>query len=214
MKKIGIVGYSAGQFFGVGVSYISFIMRLGGQPVILSLNSSIQEDLNLLILPGGPDVSPERYGEMPSFETGRPDPIREYFDTKKLPYYIEAGIPILGICRGMQTIAVHFGCKLMQDMYHETNKDDDPSKGVHDLNIIHPVLSSKAKKTKVNSRHHQSVIPNDKIEVLATHSMMHDHIEAIAVKGHKIRGVQWHPEDLDDFSGMAYTRALIREIIS
>lgn len=213
-RKIGIVGYSNGNMFGVGNDYIDFIVyRLTGEPVVLSPSSPIHDDLNLLILPGGPDINPLRYNSIPRFETGKPDPIREFFDVRHLPAYIENKTPIFGICRGLQSLAVHFGAILWQHMTHETNPDHDPYKHVHGINI----LSHANKKINVNSRHHQSVVreslKDTDIAILATHSKWSADVEAIAVNGLPIRAVQYHPEDLSELSGVEYAVSLVKEII-
>lgn len=210
---IGIPGWVIGNMFGINLDYYQYIMRLRcGDLRILTLDSPIYSDLDLLIIPGGADVNPERYGGKPGFYTGAPDLIKEYFDLHILPQYIEQRTPIFGICRGVQTIAVHFGLGLVQDMSHETNGKDDPYAGVHGLRI----LDAPNRKIKVNSRHHQSIeYPSDDspVRVLATHSANHRHVEAIRIQGYPICGVQYHPENLDSQQGVNYSIELIESII-
>jgi hypothetical protein len=100
---IGIPGWLVGpNSFGVTIPYIEFIREhLDCSDLrILSPDSPIWTDLDLLILTGGPDVNPSRYGEPPGFYTDKPDLIREYFDVHVLPRYIEEHVPIFGVCRG------------------------------------------------------------------------------------------------------------------
>ena len=100
---VGIPGWLTGpNSFGVGISYLEFIRDyLKADDIrILAPDSPIFKDIELLILPGGPDINPLRYGEMPSVYTDKPDPLREWFDVRKLPRYIEMNTPIFGICRG------------------------------------------------------------------------------------------------------------------
>ena len=97
-------------------------------------------------------------------------------------------------------------------MGHETNKQDDPCSGVHGLRIF----GENSRKVKVNSRHHQCMLLTNKnqyINVLATHPVDSLSVEAIAIVDKPIRAVQWHPEDLDDTSGIRYTMELINEIV-
>lgn len=211
MKKIGIVGWKIGGAFGVGISYMRFIESLDAEVIILSPVSSIRDDLSLLILPGGPDVNPTRYGGIPDWNTSAQDPIREHFDVYHLPEYVKNMTPVFGVCRGLQSICVHFGSSMYPDMYHETNTDEDPYKAVHELNIS----GNEKLVVKVNSRHHQSIHLSDSkvIKVLATHRKIKSHIEAIAIEGYPIRAVQFHPEDLDEWSGVKYARDLIKQII-
>lgn len=212
---IGIPGWLVGpNSFGIGLSYFEFLKRdLHCDDIrILSPSSPIWSDLDLLVLPGGADINPSRYGEEPSFYTDKPDLIKEYFDTHILPRYIEKGVGILGICRGAQAIAVHFGEILIQNMYHETNKTEDPYTGVHYINV----LAETSKKVKVNSRHHQSVFTPSStsvVKVLATHKDKHYHVEVIRIEGRPIIGVQYHIEDCDESSCRDYTMSLINKIL-
>jgi putative glutamine amidotransferase len=212
MKKIGICGYMIGSAFGVGVSYMRFIDSLDGEAIILSPTSEIKKDLDLLILPGGPDINPVRYGCVPDWNTSRQDPIREHFDEYHLPVYIKQRTSIFGICRGLQSLAVFYGATLLQDMYHDTNKDDYPEEAVHGIDVI----GRSNLKIKVNSRHHQSVNPSELpecISILATCKDRKHHIEAIAIKDAPIRAIQWHPEDLNDWTGVKYAMDLVKEIM-
>ena len=210
---VGIPGWVLGSnYFGVPISYVDFIKEYleCDDLRILTPTTPIQKDLNLIILPGGADINPSRYGEPPGFYTDKPDLLKEYFDVHILPQYISVGTPIFGICRGLQTLAVHFGCKLIQDMHHDTNKQDNPYQGVHELLIF-----DKTKKIEVNSRHHQSVQrPHEShiVKVIATHKKIPQHIEAIRVQGYKVAGVQFHPEDLEEMSGVQYALGLINSI--
>lgn len=214
---IGIPGWLVGpNSFGVTIPYIEFANErlLCDDLRILSPNSPIFEDLDLIILTGGPDINPSRYGESPGFYTDKPDIMKEYFDVHVLPRYIEQGIPIFGICRGAQSMAVHWGGTLCQNMWHETNSQDNPYESKHAIKILSE-LGGKPK-IKVNSRHHQSIMPpkgESPIKVLATHSAFSSHIEAIRIQGYPACGVQWHPEDLNDNSGVEYALNLIHTII-
>lgn len=191
--KIGIVGSVIGYSVGVQYNYTEYIRRyFMGDPVILLPDSDIRSDLDLLILPGGADINPLRYGEIPIYGYDDPDLMKEYFDEFILPRYIAAGVPILGICRGLQTLNVHFGGTLQQDMLleHETNKKDDPYEAVHRV-----ILEENKRFIKVNSRHHQAVARlGDGLVTLGTHP--NGTIEAFKHESLRVLGVQWHPEDL------------------
>ena len=102
-RKIGIPGWMVGaNSFGVTLPYAEFITNvLGGELHILSpYNGDIRRDLDLIVLPGGYDVNPLRYDELPWFSTQNPNVILEAFDNFFLKKYIEANTPIFGICRG------------------------------------------------------------------------------------------------------------------
>ena len=214
---IGIPGWLIGpNSFGITIPYLEFAKDyLNCDDLrILSPDSPIWPDLDLLILTGGADINPSRYNEIPGFYTDKPDLLKEYFDVHVLPRYIENQTPCLAICRGMQSIAITFGGKLCQNMYHETNKAENPYEGVHNIKVLADPNSKH--KIKVNSRHHQSVIrPNGEslIQVLAVHSAYPSHVEAIRIKDHPIVACQWHPEDCNESSCLEYTLSLIHSIL-
>lgn len=203
-KIIGIPGWKTGDnSFGCSTPYIEYL-RCYGRIRIIMPEDPIITNLDLLVIPGGPDIDPIRYGAIPSFNTSKPDPLREYFDQVVLPEYIEAGIPMFGICRGMQSICVHFGAKLIQDMYHETSIQER-SDLVHEVLLTvrgDEILSHFGKaKVKVNSLHHQCVSKEgfpDELEVLGIYKgKYHDAcIEIIRHRTLPIFGVQYHPEEL------------------
>ena len=209
--KIGIVGSLSGMNVGVRYSYLNFIRNfMGGDPVILLPDTPIQDDLSLLILPGGADVSSLRYGEIPEYSYNDPDLILEYFDTIILPQYIKRQTPILGICRGLQTLNVAFGGTLYQeiDFDHEINPKDDPFKPVHNIYSY----DTKAKMFKVNSRHHQGIKDLGKsLRPLLMHNS--GLIEAFKHHTLPILAVQWHPEDLYDKEAMRWLREKLSTLI-
>jgi putative glutamine amidotransferase len=211
---IGIPGWLVGpNSYGVTISYLDFIKEYMGTDILILLPESPVMPLDLLLLPGGADINPSRYGEAPSFYTDKPDIFKEYFDTHILPRYIEQGTPIFGICRGMQSLSIHFGARLIQNMWHETNKPEDPYEAVHYVTIS----NDEKRKVKVNSRHHQCIsgereYTSDSLLVLARNTK-YNHIEAIRIIDKPICGVQWHPEDLNDVSGIEYTLELITSIL-
>jgi len=206
---IGIPGWKIGDnSFGVTIPYLDFFNQYG-RVKILTLHEDVDPTIDLLVIPGGADVDPLRYGAVPHFSTSRPDPIKEYFDAKVLPRYIDNKTPVFGICRGIQTIAVHFGAILVQDMpNHETNDSSKREFGVH--NIIITNFNFKRDFTqyngfkevlKVNSLHHQCVSNKgfpDCLEVIAVYKGKSDNssIEAIRHRDLPIMAVQYHPEEM------------------
>lgn len=207
-KKIGLPFWKIGEnVFGATLPYVEFASSYG-EVVPLMPEHEIRTDLDLLILPGGADVDTTRYGETPSFYTGKPDIFKEHFDAVYLPKYLDAGVPIFSICRGMQSIAVHFGGKLIQHMSHETNSADNPFKSIHKIKILHDNWKPEQKRKfslfsifDVNSRHHQAVdatsLINTELEILAIHEK-DSHVELIGHKTLPIVGFQAHPEDFID----------------
>jgi len=218
IKKIGIPISKLGEnSVGLTLSYLQFASQFG-EAILLLPDAPIRADLDMILLQGGADVDAQRYGQFPSYLTGKPDIYKEYFDTEVLPEYIANGVPVFGICRGIQTLAVHFGGKLYQHMVHETNKAEDPYKIVHKIKLDTGNFSNWARfvlpediqrrtpvnnvrvvpKLDVNSRHHQSVketsLPDDLV-VIARHEK-DNHVEMIAHRTLPVVGVQFHCEDL------------------
>jgi len=230
-KLIGLPVWKLGEnSAGSTLSYILFAERFG-EVVLLMPNSSIRKDLDLLILPGGPDIDPARYGAYPDMYTQKPDIQKEYFDRVMLPKYIELGTPVLGICRGHQSIAVALSGKLIQHMNHETNKPEDPYKCVHKIkidNLAFPTwprfaygednndVIPHSLLLEVNSRHHQTVKENslpDNLLVIARHEK-DNHVEMIAHTELPILGIQAHPEDIYNPDTSTFVENLIWYLIN
>ncbi len=204
--NIGIVGDSKSGVFGVSTAYMQWA-RQYGNVVVLTPDMGFTNYVDIVVLPGGADIVPTRYGVMPDYNLSRANPYLEYFETDLLPEYIDAGTPIFGVCRGMQAINIAFGGTLKLHMdYHpfSTNRDDL----THGLNE-HP-------KIKVNSLHHQCIDQvGEGLNVIATHGVgSHKVIEAIIHKTLPIAGVQWHPEEIYDTISDEIMGALISTIKS
>lgn len=159
--------------------------------------------LDGLILQGGADVSPLAYGEAPLRPEWAGDPVRDAYELELLHEFMEAGKPVLGICRGMQLINVGLGGSLHQDIpsqlpgpvAHESSAYDG---NVHTVNFAEGGRFRRwfdgAPEGRVISIHHQAVnrLGRDvQVEGTAEDGV----IEAISWKGRSfVCGVQWHPE--------------------
>lgn len=206
-RRIGIVAKINSGGVNVTSEYLKFAERWGTTHIIMPNDIEVHTHLDLLILQGGADVNPIRYGEFPHPETGNPDLGMEFFDSYILGGYIEAGVPIFGICRGFQTLIVHEGGVLVQ---HITKKVSSPRSAlIEELNLTESgrdlLMRNKRPvevidKYKVNTLHHQGAyqfgIPDD-FEVLATGEF--GNIEAFMSKTRPIAGVQYHPEEIFDY---------------
>lgn len=220
-KRIGIVGWNTGaNSWGVTMMYVDFFSQFGIVEIIMHNETKVREGLDLLVLPGGPDVNPMRYLDINddfSLWNGKPCVFKERFDEVLLPLYVKAKTPIFGICRGHQTLAVYFGGKLIQDMGevgldHATN-GDDRTKKVHSLHLMKentrkiPGLSPIS--FNVNSIHHQAIDRNYLPKIGSVLAVQYEAkpesfgtVEAMTyLPEYPAHTVQWHPEDIrDEFS--------------
>lgn len=192
--KIGIPGWEDNGFFGVSSNYLN-LAETYGTPVVITPGMTaeeVQSAVGMVILPGGADVLPSRYGEIPSFFTGRANPHLEHFDNTILLKLIKNKIPVFGICRGLQTINVLFGGKLNQHIYQHP-------KSFNDEDLVHKVVTKNGEEFKVNSFHHQAV---SKLGVGLLMEARSDgartYIEAISHSTLPVFAVQWHPERIFD----------------
>lgn len=178
--KIGIPLSNIGGVIGFKEDIFRFAEEFGTPVGMWSGNESV----DALLLPGGADVSSFRYNERPSSWASRPDNFLEDFDLNFLPGFI-GKVPILGICRGLQTLNVHFGGTLNQHIKkHQYSVEDNE--------LVHIVRIYKGE-FKVNSYHHQGIklmAPN----FVCTALDDCDRVEAIQDDKNRIFAVQWHPE--------------------
>lgn len=157
-----------------------------------------------LLLTGGDDVAPLLYGEEPQPGLGDIDAPRDTFELPLCRLALERGLPILGICRGIQLLNVAAGGTLRQDLVsdqsatvqHRMKTAGGPAVH-HTLGIVpgsrlHRLIGSE--RLAVNSYHHQAVGRiAEGFQVTATTA--DGVIEAIEpIDGRNIIGVQWHPE--------------------
>src|SRR5688572_31496606 len=111
---VAIPGYkSESGVFGGGSNYLEWVNQFGLPRIIFPYEEKVKCDL--LLLPGGPDLSPTSYGELPEFKTGEQCPFRQHFFDKRLDNYI-GNTPIFGICLGAQMLNVKLGGKLTQNL--------------------------------------------------------------------------------------------------
>jgi putative glutamine amidotransferase len=162
--------------------------------------------LDGLVLQGGADVSPSSYGEQPLKSEWAGDRLRDVYEIELVHEFVEAGKPVLGICRGAQLINVALGGSLVQHVPAVTGQaHDHPDRwreGVHRVKIepdSHLAEALGATEVEVNSIHHQAVdvaAPGARAVAWAED----DTVEAIEVPGSPhVVAVQWHPELLEDW---------------
>lgn len=180
------------------------IIELSGYPESKALE--LLSTASGLLLSGGPDIDPVRYGQeerRAECEMDQPRDVREW---KYVDLAIASNIPILGICRGMQLLNVYFGGTLVVDIPSDINSPTEHRKeggddAQHEIRFTtNSLLGSVNESATVNSAHHQCLakVANG-FEIIAKST--DGVIEAISSKDGsklpKIFGVQWHPERMD-----------------
>ncbi|ATL48397.1 hypothetical protein COR50_15175 [Chitinophaga caeni] len=216
MKTIGIVGYrhDESQFFGASAPYLEFITRFGKPRILMPQDDVLNVDL--LLVPGGLDVAPLAYGAAPGYRTTNQDVFKQYFYDTKLDGYIDAEIPIFGICGGFQMLSAKFGSKLEQHLpYHpKSAKRTEP---VHTVLPTEQASMLGREEFEVNSLHHQGLLlsqvgPDLKVLAVAnTLEYINDSIvEAFGHRDKLIAAVQWHPEEYLDLFSCTLIESLLK----
>ena len=187
----------------VGRSYIQAVMKGGHVPVIIpdiddaTRLRKVLKKIDVLLLPGGVDVAPERYGEARSPQLGDVNLERDAFEFRILTEAVRLRKPVLGVCRGVQVLNVFLGGTLYQDLpseYPDTsvNHWDAPHRIIVNRNSrLYRQLGQES--VEVNSFHHQAVkrlAPGLRVSARATDGT----IEAVECDSLPIVGVQFHPE--------------------
>jgi putative glutamine amidotransferase len=160
--------------------------------------------LDGLVLQGGSDVSPLTYGEEPLNQEWAGDRLRDVYEIELVHEFVEAGKPVLGICRGAQLINVAFGGTLFQDVTTQVadaqeHVTDEYEKHRHGIRFEPGSrlarLYRAVERPRVTSIHHQSVKALGRGLRVEAWSEPDGVVEAIRGSGKGyVFGVQWHPE--------------------
>ena len=192
----------------VPYSYVRAVEAAGGRAVVVPPSTADPQEvlgvLDGLVLAGGPDIDPARYGEPPHDQTVGLRPDRDAGELTLLSGALADDLPVLGICRGMQLMTVQAGGRLSQhlpdEVGHERHRPEPGVYGDHGVRIepgsrVGRILGSG---TRVRSYHHQGVA--DPGTLVATGWDDQDGtVEVVEDPSRRFAlGVLWHPEVGDD----------------
>lgn len=230
---IGLTAYREPASWGVwqdrlvtmlATGYTDSVRRGGGVPVLLPPAAGVTgladdaavvvDSLDGLILTGGPDVDPARYGQDPHPTTGAPRRERDAWEFALLAAALDVELPVFAICRGLQVLNVGLGGTLHQHLPDVVHSDRHaPQSGAHGRHTVRIEPGSRIGRLvgtglDIATYHHQSV---DRLGpgLVATAWADDGIVEAVEHVEHPwVVGVQWHPEvdgdaDVRLFEGFA-----------
>lgn len=177
------------------LNYENAVRAMGGE-FVTRYCPEVDLSFDGLLLTGGGDVDPVHYGQ-PNRGSMTPDPDRDRTELALVKAYLEAGKPILGICRGMQILNVALGGTLVQDLGEHLNlfhrritADKVHPVRAQEASLLHALYGSAF---PVNSAHHQAVDAPGRGAVITARSES-GVAEALELPGKPVLGVQFHPE--------------------
>jgi putative glutamine amidotransferase len=148
-----------------------------------------------LLLTGGSDIAPDRYGQQPDPQLGEVDTERDAFEIGLLAFAEATNLPVLCICRGMQLLNVQRGGTLIQHLPQTPRHREPHAITVDPQSGLAAILE--ATEVQVNSRHHQAVGQLGRGLVVTARDAEDGVIEAVEDPTRRfLVAVQWHPEDL------------------
>ncbi len=236
MTRAPVIGITCGNTnpagspdtVGVSPEYTRALKAAGASCVVLppgnaspAAITTILERLDGVLIPGGADIDPSFYGEERLPQVRRTDPERDAYEIKVIRAAVQRGMPLLGICRGQQSINVALGGSLYQDLDSQraARVKHQMEHGPHHNKLIHGVdvesgsrfrRAAGAPRIQVNSRHHQAV--RGVASALHVTARSPDGvIEGLESEDGRVVAVQCHPEarlDLD------WARRLFRDFVA
>lgn len=213
------------RFFGLSLfimnqTYVRTLENLGALPVMIPLNMSdatlygTLQRLDGLFLPGGEDIDPSNYGEDRHPLLGATDRERDRTELLLTRWALQVGMPVLGVCRGVQLINVACGGTLVQDLHSvrpDLEKHDYFPPSFERYRISHSIsiepeshlAHAMGQTHEVNSMHHQGIgLVGEGLRVVAqADDGLPEALEAPDLPF--VVGVQWHPEELSKTDQMS-----------
>lgn len=195
----------------LNAAYVDAVARARGVPCVLPVMDPAHAEAALspaaaLVVTGGEDIDPALFGQSPRAGLGRVVRARDDWEIALVLMARDRGIPVLGVCRGIQVLNVALGGTLIQDIPSECpgalahQQEDGRSVRTHQITCTADSRIAQLMGTTaaVNSMHHQAiadVAPGLRVTATAPDGV----IEAVEWAGDEwwALGVQWHPEELD-----------------
>ena len=191
--------------------YIAHVQQAGAIAVLVpplapdteTQAAEVLERVDGLVIVGGVDVEPSRYGAEPHPTVQAPRPDRDASELALVRHAVELDLPLLGVCRGMQVMAVAAGGSLVQHLPDQIGTaDHSPASATYGRTTVKTAPDSRlatvlGEQTEVSCYHHQGVAVHPGYEPCAWAS--DGTLEAIEDADARFRiGVQWHPEVGED----------------
>ncbi len=192
-------------------AYSQAVLNCGGAPLLIPISQdrrslgAICRRLDGLILSGGPDINPRFYKDEPRQGLRDVDEAQDEMELEITRQALAAGVPVFGICRGLQLMNVAMGGTLYQDIAREVPKSYDHAPKADRSVLTHKVRIESGTRLQatlqrrslwVNSQHHQAVkepAPGLIVSAAASDGI----IEALEDPRQAfVLGVQWHPEGI------------------
>lgn len=197
-------------------NYVRYVKSAGAVPAV-TLEQAEIAGCGGLLLPGGGDIAPAFYGEQ---NRGSAD-IDTELDILQLQAFdlaLQRGMPILGICKGLQLINVGFHGTLLQDLgtagnerHRYENGDRYHTSAIEKGSWLYRLYGGE---TTVNSAHHQAISRLGEGLSAVSRCPLDGCIEAIAHRSLPVTGVQWHPERIDAAKSGTDGRKVLEHFIS
>lgn len=178
------------------------VWSAGGEPLVLHGPDDPATELEHrlrrvdgMLLPGGGDMDPRRYGQEPVSEAEEPSAHQDAFDFAAVRAALDLELPTVVICRGLQVLNVLLGGTLVQHLAETTVAHRD---ALHDVSVtegslLHGIV--RRDRIQVSSYHHQAVDSLGR-DLRVTATADDGCVEALEHAAGHLLAVQWHPEDL------------------
>ena len=193
--KIAIVGRTADT-----VNYVRYVRSMSLTPIVTLQPNEICR-CNALLLPGGGDITPAFFGEL-NHGSRNIDTELDILQLQAFDLALRSGMPVLGICKGMQITNVGLGGGILQDLepkaaarHRYDSEDQYHPTAIRKASWLYPLYGGEA---MVNSAHHQALSRLGRGLTVVQRCPLDGCIEAVAHSTPPVIGVQWHPERIDE----------------